>query len=95
MRFEVQRSVHLKLMEAGEPRELRLLSRNVSAEGAFLLTRLSLPLGARVQARLSLQPTGSDREVDLLVHGTIVRVDPEGVAINFKPGPGDPGQSAP
>jgi hypothetical protein len=85
-RFRLKRWVQLGVEGAGGAREISLLSRDVSAEGAFLLTGLQLPVGTPVRVKLSLEPTGADRVLELQVAATVVRSEPGGVAVRFLPG---------
>lgn len=67
---------------------LSLISRDISARGAFFLSPQTLPVGTSVKVKLFLlQGAGSDRanqkaEVDLC--GSVVRVEPDGLAVCFE-----------
>ena len=68
----------------------RLLTRDISSAGAFVLTEVLLPVGSAVQVQFVLRSragtTRPARTAWVKVKGEVVRVDRDGVAIRFAPG---------
>ena len=68
----------------------RVATRDVSASGAFLLTKLPIEEGASVTLELELpvdrfkQLLEQGRDVTLRINGVVVRSETEGVAVRFQ-----------
>ena len=86
-RFPLALKVKIEVLTSGKRRMFNALSRDVSAGGAFLLTREFIPEGTPVKLDLSL-PNKRLKEITgaqtlIKVQGSVVRSDPTGMAISF------------
>jgi hypothetical protein len=87
-RYELQASTEIALMAStGEVVLPHLLTRDISSSGAFVLTRVQLPVGSDVRVRFVLHSRSAggkpQRKARVNVNGQVVRMDSDGVAIRF------------
>ena len=68
----------------------QLITSNISADGAFFLTREPLSNGTLVDIGLDLtvaRPnTDTPRRSHIKISGRVIRTEPSGIAIRFEPG---------
>ncbi|MBN1837421.1 MAG: PilZ domain-containing protein [Spirochaetales bacterium] len=75
---------------SAEEEPCRVETRDVSADGAFLVTKLPLEAGASVTVELELpvdrfkQLLEQGRDVTLRINGVVVRSETDGVAVRFQ-----------
>ena len=67
--------------------EFGVVTRDISSNGAFFTTDIPLELGTKVGIELMLELENPDAEMrkraKINVHGTVLRIDPGGMAIRF------------
>ena len=79
-RIDTQGVIEVRVLtDIAFPTILRGVSRDISAAGVFVLCDEQPPMGTKVRTKLTLPTTG----MTLNNHGTIVRLEPEGFAIQF------------
>ena len=87
-RFPLELPVRIDWVDPGQNREtLALVTKDVSAGGAFIPTKEEIPTGTRVQLRLVVTSKKlkelSCAQALVRVKGTVIRRDPTGIAICF------------
>ncbi|MFW6137553.1 MAG: PilZ domain-containing protein [Spirochaetota bacterium] len=86
-RYQLDLPARVTLMEPGKTQVLQLYTKNVCNGGAFLPTSRKIPLGSRVQLDLILSIGLLHRVMGanglVRVKGTIIRTEPEGIAVHF------------
>jgi hypothetical protein len=93
-RFDLQIPARLHIISEGDGTQdapaLQLITSNISADGAFFLTREPLSRGTAVDVGLDLtvaRPNSSTpRRSKIKVSGRVVRIEPNGIAVRFEPG---------
>ncbi len=93
-RFDLQIPARLHIISEGDGSrsapEQQLITSNISADGAFFLTKKPLSSGTMVDVGLDLtvaRPHSSiPRRSQIKVAGRVVRIEPTGMAIRFEPG---------
>jgi hypothetical protein len=89
-RFQLALPARLEVVSSGREEVFEARTRNISANGAFLLTTARWPAGSKIRVELAVrskriaQLTGAQGLIK--VEGTVVRSDPEGIAISFDHG---------
>lgn len=89
MRYDIRLPVELTFSRGGNPAVITARTKDVSDEGAFLVTNTLLPPGTHVDLELQLQIDGllrligSDRIVHISTDGTVVRNEHHGLAVTF------------
>jgi len=87
-RFDLRVPAKVGVMKPGQEKdELSLISSNICAGGAFLLTEESLPSGTRVKLDLILSIDKLKEMLDshcrIKVEGEVIRSEEGGVAVRF------------
>lgn len=89
VRYTLEVPVRVEILkESGEREILQLQSKDISSAGAFFYSSRSLPEG-KLSMEIVLnvntlkQIIGEHGDVRVKLSGTVVRVDPEGVAVRF------------
>jgi hypothetical protein len=80
-RFTLRLQAILKELRDRES-SVELFTRDISSDGAFLLTDSPLPLDSDVEVTLFL-PAGEIRKSKIRVDGRVVRAEREGIAVRF------------
>jgi hypothetical protein len=89
-RFRLALPARVGVVSSGREEVFEARTRDISASGAFLLTTARCPAGSKVQLELAVQSkriaqlTGA--QCCIKVEGTVVRFDPEGIAVSFNHG---------
>jgi hypothetical protein len=87
-RFSLQLLARVSVRGEGEGQhDIELLTKNISAGGAFIQTPGSLPIGTRLNIEVLL-PIGEIKKVKgemalIKVTGSVIRIDEKGMAISF------------
>ena len=74
---------------AGKKEKLQLQTRDISANGAFFTSEKPVSEGIHVSLELVLsmekfqQLIGKKSKIELKINGTVIRSDPEGIAVSF------------
>ena len=87
-RFDLNLEAHVVVVgEAPDSGTSRLMTRDVSMNGAYLLTPEPLPLGTKVNVDVILSLGGTapseTRKALIKASGAVLRTDSEGMAIRF------------
>lgn len=93
-RFDLQIPARLQIVSAGDGSQsapaLQLITSNISADGAFFLTKEPLESGTMVDVGLDLtvaRPNSpTPRHSQIKVSGRVIRTEVTGVAVRFEPG---------
>lgn len=87
-RFKIAIPALIEEFNGGSSDEISLVSRDISAHGAFFLSPLSFPVGTGVKVKLFLlQGAATDRpgfRAEVNLRGSVIRIDEEGVAVQFE-----------
>lgn len=90
-RFLLKIPAELRTTEMSSDVQRGLYTRDISSQGAFLLTQNHLPEGEHVRLRffLSIQAlkdiVGEDRRITIDVGGRVIRSERKGLAVLFDP----------
>lgn len=88
-RYDIRLPVQLTFGYRGDAKVSPATTKDVSDEGAFLVTNLTLPTGSKVWLELKLELEslleliGKARSVSVRTEGTIVRNEHHGMAVSF------------
>jgi hypothetical protein len=80
-RFNLRLQAILKELQDRE-KAVELVTRDISSDGAFLVTDSPLPLDSGVELTLFL-PAGEVKKSKIRVDGRVVRAESEGIAVRF------------
>ncbi len=86
-RFEIELPARMETNSPNRKQVFDIVTKNISASGAFVITNSSISKGLRIKINLTLQNrklaelTGSQSLIEC--EGCIVRVAPTGVAVCF------------
>lgn len=89
VRYDIRLPVELAFDNRDGPTVATATTKDVSDEGAFLVTDLLLPAGTRVQLELQieldtlLRLIGRERRISVKTNGTVVRNEHHGLAVTF------------
>ncbi len=91
-RFDLQTPANIEIDLADGTQQLEgLATKDISSGGAFLVTSVPFPEGAKVKLEFLItmdilrKIVGEGKRTKIKVDGTIVRVDKGGIAIKFDP----------
>lgn len=89
-RYKLQVPAKIELIgAAGKKEKLQLQTRDISANGAFFTSEKPVSEGVHVSLELVLsmeklqQLIGKKSKIELKINGTVIRSDPEGIAVSF------------
>ena len=89
-RFELDVAAKVESVgDAGKTEIQRLETRDISADGAFFISKKPISEGAHLNLEMVLsmdkfqQVIGKKGQVELKIEGTVIRSDPKGIAVVF------------
>ena len=89
-RFPLALPARLEVVSSGSEEVFEARTRDISANGAFLVTKAGCPVGSRVRLESVVRSERiaqlTDAQGLIKVEGTVVRSTPEGIAISFHQG---------
>lgn len=88
-RYDLRLPVELTFTRDGSTATIRAATKDVSDQGAFVITEQLLPAGTKVSLELELsvdrllKMIGSDGAVRVVTDGTVIRNEHHGLAVSF------------